>query len=75
MKKSTQIDIMAKAKKSTNKREAAQAAKDPSKTSRRSFMALAPYIVGGAVVAAALGFWGVSSVQAKLAEQDTSVVG
>jgi len=66
---------MAKAKKSTNKRKAAQAAKGPSKTSRRSFMALAPYIVGGAVVAAALGFWGVSSVQAKLAEQDTSVVG
>lgn len=69
------MDSMAKAKKSTNKRKATQASKSQSKTSRRSFMAMAPYIVGGVVVVGGIGIWGAKSVQASLAEQDTNIVG
>ncbi|MBT0957848.1 thioredoxin family protein [Alphaproteobacteria bacterium KMM 3653] len=64
-----------KSKKSTKQRKAEQAARAASGATRRSFMAYLPYILGGVVLAAGLGFWGVQSVQAHFAEQDTSIVG
>jgi len=42
---------------------------------RRSFLAKAPYIAGGIVALAGIGFLGVSKVQADLAEQDLSLIG
>ncbi len=66
---------MAKPKK-PNKRKARQAveAKRAAPT-RRNVMAMAPYLVAGVVVAGGLGFWGVSTVRADLAEQDLSIIG
>jgi len=58
-----------------NKRKAAQAAKQKPQQSRRSFLAMAPYVAAGAVAVAGLGYWGVTAVRADLAEQDTSIVG
>lgn len=66
---------MAKGKKSVNKRKAQQATKGPAKTTRRSFIEFAPYIIGSVILAGGLAFWSVKSIQADLAEQDTSVVG
>lgn len=42
---------------------------------RRSLLTNAPLIVGGIVAIGALGYFGVSTVQADLAEQDLDVVG
>ncbi len=66
---------MAKVKKSPNRRKSQQATKGPAKATRRSIIGLAPYIIGGVILAGGIVFWGVKSLQADLAEQDTSVVG
>lgn len=60
------------ATKPKNKRKVAQAAKDTSKSSRRSFLAYAPYIIGGILIVGAVGFF---TVRSDLAEQDLSVIG
>jgi len=69
------MNNMAKGKKLHNRRKAQQAAKGPSRTTRRTFIGLAPYIIGGVILAGGLAFWSVKTVQADLAEQDTSIVG
>lgn len=58
-----------------NKRKTAQAAKAKQAPTRRTFMTNVPRIAAGAVILAALGFWGAATLRADLAEQDTSVVG
>lgn len=60
------------ATKPKNKRKAAQATKDTTKASRRSFMSYAPYIIGGILIVGAVGY---TSVRSDLAEQDVSVIG
>lgn len=60
------------ATKPKNKRKAAQAAKGTSKSSRRSFLAYAPYIIGGVLIVGAFGFF---TIRSDLAEQDLSVIG
>ena len=42
---------------------------------RRSFLKAVPYLAGGAVVLAGVGYFGVSTVRADLAEQDLSIIG
>lgn len=65
---------MSKSRKATQRRKAKQAAAPAPKT-RRSFLAMAPYIIGGIIVAGGIGYMGISTVRADLAEQDLSDIG
>jgi len=65
---------MKKSRKSTKSPKKSQTAA-PVVTTRRSFLAKAPYIVGGIVAVGGIGLLGVNKVRADLAEQDLSIVG
>lgn len=68
-------------KKSKNKRRSAKSkrkqpvSEQPVKQDRRSFLSRAGTIGGAALIVAGVGFWGVRTVQASIAERDLSVVG
>ncbi len=62
--------------KSKNKRKQAQAeAAKTAPPTRRNLLGYVPYVIGGAVLLGGAGVWGVSAVQADLAEQDLSIIG
>lgn len=68
-------------KKTPKKRRTAKAqrkglpAQQPVKADRRSVLSMLGTLGGGALVVGGLGFWGVRTVQASLAERDLTIVG
>lgn len=68
-------------KKTPKKRRAAKASGKQKrtaqsvKTNRRSFLSMLGTFGGGALVLGGVGFWGVRTVQAAVAERDLSIVG
>ena len=67
---------MKKQRKSNKQRKSTKTAASAVPTSsRRSFLTNAPYIVGGVVAVGGIGFFGINTLRADLAEQDLSIVG
>jgi hypothetical protein len=65
---------MKKSRKPTKQRKA-KAVPAATAPTRRSFMTMAPYVLGGIIVASGIGYLGISAVQADLAEQDLTNIG
>ena len=66
---------MKKQRKPNKPRKQNKAAPVAAEPTRRSFLTSAPYVIGGVVAVGGLAYFGISTVQADLAEQDLSIVG